>query len=71
MPSSTSAASIPTDANTVTVQIEVDPEQAWFWSQEWQEGERAASAQLAAGEGIFHASDDDFVESLRARRKKR
>ena len=29
----------------------VDPDQAWFWTPEWQAGERKADAEIAAGEG--------------------
>ncbi len=43
----------------------IDPEQAWFWTREWQEGEQEADAQLAAGEGTVHESTDDFVAHLK------
>jgi hypothetical protein len=43
---------------------EIDPEQAWFWTPEWQEGEREAEAQLAAGEGTIYYSDEEFLQHL-------
>jgi hypothetical protein len=42
----------------------INPEQAWFWTPEWQQGEREAEAQLAAGEGTVYESTDDFVSHL-------
>ncbi len=43
----------------------IDPDQAWFWTREWQEGEQEADAQLAAGEGTVHKSTEDFVAHLK------
>jgi hypothetical protein len=39
-------------------------DQAWFWTAEWQEGEREADEDIAAGRGTFHDSDEDFLASL-------
>jgi hypothetical protein len=44
----------------------IDPDQAWFWTPDWQEGEREADAQLAAGEGQVFDSDEAFVDHLRS-----
>lgn len=44
--------------------------QAWFWAESWQEGEREASSERDAGLGEVFDSDDAFLESLRARRKR-
>ncbi|HEV2755353.1 MAG TPA: AbrB/MazE/SpoVT family DNA-binding domain-containing protein [Actinomycetota bacterium] len=41
-----------------------DPSQSWFWRPEWQQGEREASADVAAGRVEVHESDDDFLASL-------
>ncbi len=41
-----------------------DQQDAWFFSPAWQAGEREASAELAAGEGTVHQSEDDFLASL-------
>lgn len=30
--------------------VEIDPEQRWFWTQEWQAGERAVDAHIQRGE---------------------
>jgi len=43
----------------------IDPDQAWFWTREWQEGEQEADAQLAAGEGTVYESTEDFVAHLK------
>lgn len=42
----------------------VDPDQAWFWMPEWQEGEREAEAELAAGHGERYNSDEEFLAAL-------
>ncbi|MDQ6839039.1 MAG: hypothetical protein M3137_12090 [Actinomycetota bacterium] len=42
----------------------VPAEQAWFWSKEWQSGEREASQQLAGEEGTVYADEDSFLASL-------
>lgn len=43
----------------------IDASQAWYWAPEWQEGEREADAQLAAGEGATFESGEEFLEALR------
>jgi AbrB family looped-hinge helix DNA binding protein len=47
----------------------IDATQAWFWTPEWQEGEREVDADLAAGKTEFFASGEEFVEALRRRAK--
>jgi AbrB family looped-hinge helix DNA binding protein len=42
----------------------VAAEDAWFFSAGWQEGEREARAEAAAGKGTTYASEDDFLASL-------
>jgi AbrB family looped-hinge helix DNA binding protein len=42
----------------------VDAADAWFWLPRWQEGEREASRQLAAGKGEVDSSDDEFFAAL-------
>jgi hypothetical protein len=44
----------------------LDPSQAWFWTPQWQAGEREADQQLAAGEGTVHRTTDDFIAHLGA-----
>lgn len=42
----------------------IPSEQAWFWTDEWQAGEREASQQAADGEGTVYQNGEDFLESL-------
>lgn len=42
----------------------IDATQAWFWTAEWQAGEREASADIADGRVALHDSDDAFLASL-------
>jgi AbrB family looped-hinge helix DNA binding protein len=45
----------------------VPRDQTWFWTREWQAGERAADADLAAGRrGRVFDSDDEFLAVLAA-----
>lgn len=44
------------------------PDEAWFWTEEWQAGEREADAQIAAGEGKTFADDEAFLAHLRGLR---
>jgi bifunctional DNA-binding transcriptional regulator/antitoxin component of YhaV-PrlF toxin-antitoxin module len=39
-------------------------DQAWFWTPEWQAGEREASEQIARGEGEKFDSTADFLKAL-------
>ena len=47
----------------------IDPEQAWFWTREWQEREREADKDLAAGRVTRFESDGDFLTELDERTK--
>ena len=42
----------------------VDASQAWFFTPAWQEGEKAASADIIAGRVTRYMGDEDFLESL-------
>lgn len=42
----------------------IDAAQAWFWTPEWQTGEREASADIASGRVDVYENDDDFLASL-------
>ncbi|CAM5249491.1 hypothetical protein GCM10010329_08220 [Streptomyces spiroverticillatus] len=42
----------------------VPAEQAWFWENEWQTGEREASAELARGEGTVYGSAEEMFSAL-------
>ncbi len=43
----------------------IDATQAWFWTPEWQEGEREVDADLAAGRVERFESDGAFLKALR------
>ena len=42
----------------------VPADQRWFWADDWQAGERAASDQLTRGEGTFYADVDAMFTDL-------
>ncbi|MPZ68025.1 MAG: AbrB/MazE/SpoVT family DNA-binding domain-containing protein [Actinobacteria bacterium] len=42
----------------------VDATQSWFWTPNWQAGERDASADIAAGRVETFESDEEFLDSL-------
>ena len=48
---------------------EIDPDQAWFWTPEWQAKEREADAALASGHFTRYESDEAFLEALEERSK--
>lgn len=41
-----------------------DPDQWWFWTEEWQRGERAAEADIAAGRVQRFMSDEEMLTFL-------
>lgn len=43
-------------------QDEHDPDQAWFWTPEWQEGERQAAEDIEAGcvSEVFYSAEEFF-----------
>ncbi|MGH8829365.1 MAG: AbrB/MazE/SpoVT family DNA-binding domain-containing protein [Jiangellaceae bacterium] len=43
----------------------VPADQAWFWSEEWQAGEREASEDIKTGRGTVYGDDAAFLDSLR------
>jgi hypothetical protein len=43
-----------------------DPEQGWYWTPEWQAGEREASADIEAGRVTRHAGVDEMFDHLDA-----
>ena len=42
----------------------IDSTQAWFWSREWQLGEREAFADYSAGRSTIYETSEDFLASL-------
>jgi hypothetical protein len=51
-----------------TAMYTLNPEQAWFWTEEWQRKEREADEDIASGRTRFHAGTEDFFAALDARR---
>lgn len=49
----------------------IDATQAWFWSPDWQAGEREADADRAAGRVESFSSGEEFLGALRTRAKGR
>jgi AbrB family looped-hinge helix DNA binding protein len=48
----------------------IDATQAWFWSPEWQAGEREADADRDAGRIESFGSEDELLGALGARAKR-
>jgi hypothetical protein len=47
--------------------VELNPDQAWFWTEEWQAGERAIDRDIAAGvPGDGPMTGDEFLAELDA-----
>jgi hypothetical protein len=42
----------------------IDPDQAWFWTREWIEGEIEAEIAIAEGRMTYHDSDEAFLAAL-------
>ncbi|KWX02244.1 AbrB/MazE/SpoVT family DNA-binding domain-containing protein [Carbonactinospora thermoautotrophica] len=42
----------------------VPADQRWFWTAEWQDGEREASEQIAAGQGTRFDTEAAFLDHL-------
>lgn len=57
------------DDGTVTVRgyVSIPADQAWFFTPEWQEGEREAREQLARGEGEYYDNDEEFLAAFEPR----
>jgi AbrB family looped-hinge helix DNA binding protein len=47
----------------------IEGAQAWFWTSEWQAGEREADTQEAAGSAETFNSGEEFLAALQARAK--
>jgi hypothetical protein len=43
---------------------ELNPDQAWFWTEEWQAGQRRAEADIAGGRTHFQENTEDFFAAL-------
>lgn len=42
----------------------IPAEQAWFWTDSWQRGEREASEDIASGRTTVYKTADEFLTSL-------
>jgi hypothetical protein len=42
----------------------VDPDQAWYWTEMWQAGEREADEGIAAGRYEIYEDVDEFLNSI-------
>lgn len=58
-----SPVAVETSDNGILVRV-IDPDQAWFWTPEWQDGEREADAQIASGDTVRFESDDEMLAYL-------
>lgn len=45
--------------------LPIPANQAWFWTKEWQEGERKVDEEVAAGQGTVYNSGEEFLNSLK------
>lgn len=57
-------ASVDGEAIILRPKLVIDASQAWFWTDAWQAGERAASADIAAGRVSEPVPGDAFRDSL-------
>jgi AbrB family looped-hinge helix DNA binding protein len=44
-------------------------DQTWFWTPEWQAGEREADEDIAAGRGAIYHSGEEFIAAMKERAK--
>ena len=57
------------DEGVVTLRVRkmmIPAEQAWYWTRSWQDGEREATEDIAAGRVTFHKTTDDLFAHLEA-----
>ena len=55
-------------AEAFAVMQRLNPDQAWFWTEEWQAGERECDRDEAAGRSTFVGGDAEFDAYLRSLR---
>ncbi len=60
-------AEITQDGILLRTQKVIDANQAWFWTPEWQAGEREADANASAAKGEFFASGEELLEGIARR----
>ncbi len=47
----------------------MDKDQAWFWTEEWQKGEKEADEDIRHGKTASHGTAGDFIKAMEKRRK--
>jgi bifunctional DNA-binding transcriptional regulator/antitoxin component of YhaV-PrlF toxin-antitoxin module len=52
-------------------QVSVPADQAWFWTPEWQRGERRVDEHIAGGEVEISKDSDQFLRDIDAARPRR
>ena len=61
---------VPTVAGVLFRRIDIDPEQAWFWTPQWQAGEREADRNHAEGRTSVYETSEAFLAALETRSKR-
>ena len=69
-PCPTTSAGLTPEGILLRPQKLIDATQAWFWTPEWQAGEREADADKAGGKVETFGSGEEFIGSLRSRAKR-
>lgn len=64
-------AEITNDGILLRTQKVIDANQAWFWTPEWQAGEREADANATAGKGEYFASGEELLAGIELRMARR
>ena len=54
-----------TDEGILLRPTEIDPDQAWFWTLEWQAKEQEADRAIAEGRFTRYYSEDEFLASFK------
>lgn len=49
---------------TITIKTKIDPDQWWFWTPEWQAGERQADEDIRLGRYETFDNAEDLIKSL-------
>ncbi len=62
------AFSVDENGQVIISRLEViPPDQAWFWTEQWQKAEREAQADIAAGRVHRYANVDEAIAALEQR----
>ena len=58
--------SVRADGYILVHRADRDPDQAWFWTEKWQQMEREADEDIAAGRVTGPMTEDEFLAALEA-----